>query len=201
MKRLMTIFFIMALTNFANSGTVDIVISGLNGQLIDPTKEITMMPSDEVGLGIIYIPSPGLTLFVLSVDMFASVPGLGTLDPSEPTWPVGVWDLNPPLTGTQVNPDGSAGIWALPADYGLNEGVAVENIVFHCDAPGTVVIRLRENPNLFPGESNEIDSSFNLHLLENYGTGVIIHQIPEPATILLFGLGVPILAGFLRGKR
>ena len=76
MKRLMTIFFILALTNFANAGVVDTVITYLNGQPISPTKEITIKPSDEVGLGIIYTPSPDRTLFLLSVDMFASVPGL-----------------------------------------------------------------------------------------------------------------------------
>src|SRR4030042_2480332 len=78
MKRLMTIIFVMAMVKVANAGMVDTLITYLNGQPIAPTKEITVMPSDEVGLGIIYTSSPDRTLFLLSVDMFASVPGLGT---------------------------------------------------------------------------------------------------------------------------
>jgi len=194
MKKFICVLVFLALVNVANAGMIDIVISSLNGEPINPVKEITIGPTDVVNMDIIYTPTPGRTLFGLSVDMFGSDPTLGSFDVSNPTWPSGVWDMNPPLTGVKINQDGSAGIWASAAALGLTSGVAADHILFHCDAFGTVIIMLREDENLPPGATIEADGDLNPWPLDSYGTGVIIHQIPEPMTLTLLGLGGLFLA-------
>jgi hypothetical protein len=196
MKKFICVLVFLAMVNVANAGIVDLVISSLNGQPIAPVKEITIKQTDIINMDIIYTPTPGSTLFGLSVDIFADNRQVGTLNASEPTWPTGVWDMNPPMSGTQANPDGSVGVWASAAAAGLTGGIAVDHILFHCDAPGNVVLlMMRPNENLPPGYTIELDSAGNPVSIGGYGAGVIVHQlIPEPMTLTLLGLGGLFLA-------
>jgi hypothetical protein len=199
MKKFICVLVFLALVSVANAGVIDLVVSGVSGQNApDPrntNKEVWIAPTDVVALDIIYTPSAGLTLFGLSVDIASSERALGSFDVSGPTWPTGVWDMNPPMTGVQINADGSAGVWASAAANGSAGGIAADHILFHCDGPGTVILSLLEDGNLPPGATVEADSGFNLSLIEGYGTSVIIHQIvPEPMTLTLLGLGGLFLA-------
>lgn len=55
-------------------------------------------------------------------------------------------------------------------NFPIGEGLGLEGVIFHCDGPGDVILTL-----------------MNLDL-EPFDT-IIIHQIPEPASMLLLGLG------------
>lgn len=190
MKKLLLLFMILGMVSVANAGMIDIVISSLNGQPIDPTNEITIAPTDEINMDIVYTGDVGRYLFGVSV--LISAEGPGTLNVTDPTFPAGVWDLNGTLTGTeQLNPQQGVA-WGSAAALGLigtgAPEIAIDHILLHCDGLGDVYVTLGESDQTPAGASVEIDDYFNIYGLE-YGPGVIIHQIPEPMTLTLLGLG------------
>jgi len=190
MKKLMVLLFILAMVNVASAGVVDIVITSLNGAPITPTKEITILPTDVVNMDVTYQSEAGLFLFSMSFDIVAQGPG--TLDGSQPTWPTGIWD--PALT-TIIPHDGKLGVSGAAAFLGLPgpSGIAVDHILMHCDAPGDVLVSLVENPGLPAGGSVEVNEAFDV-FFPTFGPGVVIHQVPEPMTLTLLGLGSLFLA-------
>ena len=213
MKKLIVLFAILAMVNVASAGIVDIVISSLNGDAITPVKEITIHPSDTIDMDIIYQGAVGMSLFAFSVDAYQDdyqTGGLtvGTVGPgfAPLTWPTGIWDFTVPseganwFSGAKYIGDGSVGVWGSAAANGLPGGgltvgvIAVDHILFHCSAVGTVVIKLREDVDLPPGGNAEIDSEMTGYAISDFGTGVVIHQVPEPMTLTLLGLGSLFLA-------
>jgi len=194
MKKFICVLVFLALVNVANAGMIDIVISSLNDVPINPVKEITIGPTDWINMDVIWTGDTGRWLFGMSLDVVAEgVPV--TLDGSAPTWPPGIWD--PSITEI-ISHDGMIGVSAAAAANGLPApgGIAVDHILLHCDGPGDVpvIVRLVENPNLPSGFTAEADADFNLFFDVVFGPGVIIHQIPEPMTLTLLGLGGLFLA-------
>ena len=175
MKKLSFTFIVLAITFSSYGGTIDIVISGLNGQPITPVKEIYISPTDVISMDIIYTPTlTGCTLFCLSVDMYIDGRCPGTFDISTPTWPPGIWDMTPPMTGTRQNQGCNVSIWTSAAGAGSGSGVVVDHILFHCESYGTAVIKLRENPESPPGGTLEYCG--DLVPIDSYGTGVVIQM-------------------------
>lgn len=185
MKKFIILLFVLALVNVANAGIVDIVISSLNGEAINPVKEITIVPSDVINMDVIYTDDSGLTLFGMAFDVVAEGPG--ELSGDEPTWPVGVWDM---LITEIIPHDGMIGVSGGAAGMGLPGGIAVDHLLMHCLAIGDVYVSLVNNTGLPAGDSLEVNADFSIMQRPEFGPGVVIHQIiPEPMTLTLLGLG------------
>lgn len=192
MKKFICVLVFLAMVNVANAGIVDLVISSLNGNPIAPVKEITIMPTDVVNFDVVYEAPAGTSAWSLSLDMLvvAQGTGAGTLDISSITRPTGYWNAD--LSKITATPTGAL-LDFLANDIGtVPPGIILDHFLLHCDAEGDVIIRLVENPNTAAGESLETDGSDLFHL--NAGPGVIIHQVPEPMTLTLLGLGGLFLA-------
>jgi hypothetical protein len=188
MKKLMVLLIILGLVNIANAGVLDIVISSLNGQPIDPVKEITIGYSDEVNMDIIYTLAPDEPLpkylFGLSVEVMTQGPG--ELDLTQLTWPTGLWDES--ISGSEGNL-----IWGFAKELDSIPGVqgqdlvVVDHLLWHCGGPEDVFIWLVNSFDTLAGDSVELDGDYNASR-PDFGPGVTIHQ-PEPMTLALLGLG------------
>lgn len=164
MKNILVLFVILAMTTAANAA----LMISVNGDPEPIDSEIWLLPSEE------------LILDVHAADQTANVgPVMGTIGPGtitggqnliNPT----IMDLVPPSDfgfpqyGSAIFMD-----LAIP-EVGamLPDGIVVDQILFHCDDLGDVIVEL-----LDPDTGTVMDT-------------LIIHQdIPEPATMLLLGLG------------
>lgn len=199
MKKLMVLLIILAMVNVASAGIVDIVISSLNGEPIEPTNEITIEPTDVINFDIVYYPGEMWTLFSLSTEVV--VEGPGTLDITELTWPEGYWNMDfsnvTIIDDPSVGGVGNALMDLTASDIGvIGGGIVLDHFLMHCDEPGDVILYLVENGNTQAGFSTEVYD--DIYPLEGYGPGVTVHQIPEPMTLTLLGLGGLVL---LRKKK
>ena len=191
MKKLLVLLVVLGFAATANGAMIDVVISSLNGQPIDPVSEITIGYSDVINMDIVFTPDAQEHLSQLSCELSLTGDGYGTLDLTELTFPEGAWDpdvtYSPGLTvvvlGQQYILQYSEGF----AGSGTVD-IAVDHILMHCDDLG---------PDLWLGITADVPlggiGSFTsdgkmIGMGLSYGPGVVIHQ-PEPATIALLGLG------------
>lgn len=181
MKKLLVLVLVLAMASAANA-TLQISIDGDP----EPTEsEYELSPSETIEMDIwtdAAIPPFGQFVWAMVVDTDD-----GTLSGGAPIWanlPAGTAAA---VTGATedndsvIPPTGMQGIWGNIANVGstfttIAAGtVLFDSIVFHCERMVDATIELylvTEDVQM----SNPIDS-------------VIIHQIPEPATIMLLGLG------------
>ncbi len=191
MKRLAAAFIFMAIVNVANAGIVDLQISSINGQPINPTNEITFFPSDVIGVDVVYIPDPGMTIGSISKEMVISPSSGMTASISTITWAPG-WDMD--LSRVTILPNGDPLIDTVANNFGsVAPGIVLDHFLLHCENIfGAATVTLVENPNTNGMESFELDAALNLHHLgEGYG---ILLINPEPMTLTLLGLGSLFLA-------
>jgi len=183
MKKLLIFMLVLGMASLANA-TLQISVDG-NKEPVD--SEIWLLPSQEIFLDIwttnditpgvnedpIPFMEPG-ALALVATTLDGQISG-GVNVSAEPSLYVYPYDSY----------TGKTGIWAsltLATAPKLAAGsVMINEIIFHCDGPGDVLIELIYDP-AYPvyGMSPVLDS-------------VIIHQIPEPATIALLGLGCLLL--------
>jgi len=179
MKKLLILVMVLAMASFAGA---TLKITGA------PTGDVH--PSDIVQLGIMtdaaigYLSNPAEGGYYV---MVANVLG-GTLDQLSGITIVadsgiGVEhsvDALGLLDGTGlVIPAGMNGIGGFVIVIDLTGGIAADTqligeIAFHCEAPGDVIVQLY---------STDLGSAITLV------DSVVIHQIPEPVTVALLGLG------------
>jgi len=166
MKKLLILVMVLAMASLA-SATLSISV---NGDV--PTGDITLVPSDFVTLD---VHSDGQDL--ADAGAFLVVEGPGMVDisgavnnylPNTNGDTLFIWSGDP-LVGDGVFMDFTA--LAVPAPV-LPAGILVDGIIFHCEGPGDVVVSLY----MFRGELQLMDTQ-------------VIHQVPEPVTIALLGLG------------
>jgi hypothetical protein len=179
MKKLLALMLVFGLASLANAMTLQISV---NGQPAPPDTEIWLTPSETIRLDI-YSPdgyvSGDDTYFALVVD-----PMYGTITGGAPT------AAAPPdsgIYGPSVQTDVPGWI-ALPDDgpYGsilniagtaVDPGTYIDDFIFHCeDILFDTVISLYSDPAFDPGTTTLEDQ-------------IIIHNIPEPATMALLSLG------------
>jgi len=176
MKKLLALILVLALCGIATSATLDIYITDALG-----SSEITIAPSDyiELVLWSVTVPAGHLTWF----DVEATAEGPGTILGGAITATTDVGTRNTIYDITDM-PGYMGGDIELSAATDMGqlflEGLAhpLATIEFHCDAPGDVTISLSNDG----AAVDRIDIVPTLH-------GMIIHQIPEPATIVLLCLG------------
>jgi len=185
MKKLLVFTLILCLASMAGA-TLQISVNG-NPDPIDST--IVLKPSDEIIIDIHNVGAPladSLTM-ALIVDTAAGTLSGGITNPAYDgsgnalvflAGPYG--DPVPPEERPFPMLEGKNGGWggiavfsgSIPADTWL-----VDQVIFHCHALGDAVIELIK-----------LDDASGLPTGVVYDR-VIIHQIPEPATMLLLSLG------------
>ena len=177
MKKLLVLAMILSLTAMANAMVLQISVNG------DPDpvdSEITVAPSDELILNI-HTPD-GYTTGSDVYWALVVLEGPGTINPQS-----GIVIKGPAPDGSELLPyeswgpyfpqPGTSGVTGSIISYSAPTapaGVYFDDILFHCEGEGDVVIQLVSTPD------------FGTCTVEDT---LIIHQIPEPATIALLCLG------------
>jgi len=108
------------------------------------------------------------------VSQYPTEPGIAHYGGTDP-------GLDPPasLSGLPGMPAGTEGVWGSIIITGVIPnvpvgGTIIDDILFHCNAEGDVIVQLVYSPDYMTGSI--VDQ-------------VTIHQVPEPMTIALLGLG------------
>ena len=168
MKKLLIVLTVLAMATVANAG---LKIS-VNGVVDPPDTTIELKPSEWATLDI-HATETMLSLLVMQ--------GPGLLDVSNLTYK---WEQS--NATVLVDPDlkalleemGYPGITGMLSvdivdasdPFTIPNGLVIDGIRFHCEAEGEVILTLMD------GSANVFDSQR-------------IHQIPEPVTFALLGLG------------
>jgi len=190
MKKFICVLVFLAMVNVASAGMVDLWITSLDGAPIAPVKEITILPSQVVDLSLVFT-GPGETLYSLSMD--ASMSGEGTAEWQNVAGILRDHEFADPIFNQIFLHDNNLLGFSLAAGLanGPGDGEKVAwDILVHCTGRGNVLITLALNPGLPASDSIVLPSGE----VPGLGNGVIIHQIPEPMTLTLLGLGGLFLA-------
>ena len=179
MKKLLILVLVLGLASIAGATNLDKLIQlSVNGQ--PAPDEITIQPSEWITLDIMLADGYAMDTMELDLEII-SLGGSGHIvvpDPPESivvgsgfeSWSVVVGGVTPSGIGT---------IAAM--SMGQVEGKLVDYIEFHCDSIGDVMVKITN-----AGTNNII----GVGVVDEEAMGsIIIHQIPEPATIALLSLG------------
>jgi len=179
MKKLIVLLSILAIASVSNAGMITLQISSLDGDPIDPTDYIEISESTWVNLDIIYIPD--VAELVMSLDAIVSVDGLGTLDISELTFP-----YDDGMNNSMVLEPGKIGEFATAKFMPGMTGILIDHILVHCDVDDP-----ENDVFVVAGPGANFGGTYMADGSPYAGTwgGVTIHQVPEPMTVALLGLG------------
>ena len=177
MKKLLTLLLVLGFATTANAVTLQISVNGD----IDPIdSEIILCPGDTLILDIHspsgYASAADATYFALVVDgAYGSITG-GVILEASPDWSAlygqsAVADFFPCLNPGE---DGPWGEFSGPPGTTAGPGMWADEFLFECLGEGDAVVRLIGTTDF--GTCNVFDT-------------VTIHQVPEPASMLLLGLG------------
>ncbi len=179
MKKLLILMLVLGLASVANAITLKISVGGI---VDPPDSTINIMPSDYLILDIHctsgYNSAADNQYFALVCDTTAgTITGGVCLIPPAPSLSA----MNGPsaVAAGWTLPDSEDGPWGgiagNPAGEVAPPGKYFDEFLFHCIKEGDVVIKLYTTP----------DGGLPYTLQDTQ----IIHQIPEPASMLLLGLG------------
>ena len=175
MKNLLSVLLVLCLTNIASAALVYIpgeIPEGDPGSATNPLKD-----SD-------YLMIPVYSdVQLLTLDVELTIQGPGTIDGA-----VGLadcedygWDPDlsfDPIPGTRDGVEIGMGNFG----GGLDPGEPIGYYLIHCTGDGFVIVDLLS--------AFEQGGTFDMDFAEVPAAGQLtIHQIPEPATVLLLGLG------------
>ena len=186
MKKLIVLVLVLSMATIANAG---LQIS-VGGQINPPDTQISLLPSETVMIDIHgdgQTPGP-YSLFLLTKGAGNMSGGGIVMSPilaiSEFVWHnndvfTAMLTANGFATTNAVYVNAVSALTPIP-NY---EGRIVDDIVFHCDAVGEVTLMLIhldqvENPDT--GDMENVWTTLDTQ---------VIHQIPEPMTMVLLGLG------------
>jgi hypothetical protein len=176
----MFLFAVLAIASVAQGQLIELVIMSKNGLPVPATKEITVVESDWVDFDIV---ASGLPQLLLDLNSEVYVTGLGSMDWSEPTWhPASSPEFNRIV---DVDPPTIYGV-DTGAFSGMGDGWLVDHGLVHCDLgepENDVYVDIRNV--MTAGGTMYLDMS----PYDGAWSGITIHNVPEPMTIALLGLG------------
>ena len=181
MKKLLAVMLIFVMASFANAMSLQISVNGDE----DPVEtEYTLMPSETIELDI-YSPdgyvSGDDTYFALVATVGGTVTGGVVLAAAPPDTGIYGQDVLTDVPGWLAAADGT-GPWGSILNIGgaaVSPGRWLDQFIFHCDVDqGDVIISLFSD--------KDMGTAVHPTILEDR---IIIHQIPEPATMALLSLG------------
>jgi len=174
MKKLLVLALVCGMASLASAG----LNISVNGQ--DPGPQITLHPSDTIILDVTLDPTTNVMGYDLGVQL--EVQGKGTLDGADAQISGfgHTWMAAPAIvTNTASLLRWTAGDVPMFGGLGQTGGKILDNVEFHCDAVGDVLIILYSYASTVNG------ANVNNSIVDTF----LVHQIPEPATMLLLGLG------------
>lgn len=161
MKSSMKKFLVLLLVlGFTSMATAAIVLT-VNGEIAD-SSSIYLAPSDYAMIGLYNDNSISYSYGYLSIEFGGSWTGVGEMH-SPPSAPGAYAYYYGPIPGW-------GDTWVIFADYGLNDIGILGEFEFHMEGPGFAMI------NYFDVHTEEVST-------------LVIHEIPEPVTMLLLGFG------------
>jgi hypothetical protein len=177
MKKLLVLMLVLGMATVANAAlTLDISVSGA---VANPDGSYTIHPSDHLTLdistpqGILVDADMGDFIMVCDTEL-GSISGGVIVNHN--TWWVDFLSDDAVSAGAPV-PDGENGVWGSVGIFGYTipaTSLLFSGIDFHCEGLGTTVV------NIYTHDWSEITGTL---------ASVTIHQIPEPITMALLGLG------------
>lgn len=170
MKKLMVLVLILAFVSITNAGTVEVMITSLNDQDIDPIKEISVAPSDIVGLSIFYRTDSDRSLLGMSFEVVTH--GTVTVDMSQAT----ISTVYDPDISEIILPNGVSAA-ATSSNGAVDVTIVVDDIIVHPEG-GSISIDLVEKPSLPAGATVEIDESWNIFTPDFSGVIVSCGESP-----------------------
>jgi hypothetical protein len=184
MKKFLIFMLVLGMASLA-SATLQISVGG-NPDPVD--SEIYLLPSEEIELDIVSvggntgIAEGAVFYFALISNMAKGVvngaTGRTLIPPAPDASALLGWAGALGLVGMPAGYDGLLGtVGAFTANPPYANGIYFDQIVFHCEAPIDAIILL-----------GGVDAATQTWTGVIYDS-VVIHQIPEPATIALLGLG------------
>jgi len=174
MKKLLVLALVLSMATMANAG-LQISVGGVQ----DVTEaEVTLVPSGELVLDIWTDAQIETGIGEGYFAMLASMQG-GTIAGGIPAvWSILLYD--DALGNGIMVPEGHNGVFGVvatpPATVFPAGMTLIDGIMFHCEGPGDVIVTLFA----LDGDTGEL-----LGILDT----VVVHQIPEPITMTLLGLG------------
>lgn len=196
MKKLLALVLVLGMAAIANAGPIFDVAVGPNNELLD---EITLNVSDTIDLGIFRAPATAYltgVYYVLVCDQaVGSIQGgVPVIYPSSALQADGIIQVNAavyepardyyPELPTEIDGMGYAYFNFDEYDEEMFEspeavpgGMRFEGIQFHCEGLGDAIVQLYTASEVGAGNAWTLRDE------------LIIHQIPEPVTMALLGLG------------
>ena len=173
MKKLLVLMLVLGIASLASAG-LQISVGG-NPEPLE--TEYTLLPSETIELDIwtdSEIPMFELNIYALAVASGQATITNGTAYYGNIIGDLPIVDWNIPLD------EGIGGTFVAPMSPLIGAGeVIADGIIFHCEAPGDVVVELW----------SIVDVGDNDFQFDTLLDTVIIHQTPEPMTMALLGLG------------
>jgi hypothetical protein len=187
MKKLLVVMLVLSMASMANAA----LYINVNGVANPPDSEITLLPSESVTIS---ITGDGLTPQDQDFWLVAEPLGTSTMAGGAMIYAgdMSAWAFNTLGDGSGIvewlralsdgtGYDTKDAYWMLYAHSGVLplNGLLFDEITFHCDAPGDVMLTL---VNIFDDGAGSVVKTV-------YDTQIIHQAIPEPMTLGLLGLG------------
>ncbi len=178
MKKLLVLMLVLGLASVANAATLKISV---DGEVDVPDSTINVFASDYLDLdihssGYASVEEDGTFVALVVDNGYGTITGGVVMIPPAPSMSAmyGQSALADYYPGLEPGEDGPWGIIAGPPGEVTGPGIYFDEFLFHCEAEGDAVVRL----------IGTVD--FASYVV--YDT-LTIHQVPEPASMLLLGLG------------
>jgi hypothetical protein len=175
MKKLLVVLTVLAIATVANAALVSKI--SVNGDVDMPDTQINLLPSDTAVIDIHMTASDSVTSIVLLMQGPATIakgPGFSAWEQSKVTIPSDFYaDYLAAFTEmgyTDITQIVDVDIMDITEPFTTPNGKVVDGLILHCEAIGDVTLTL------FNTSLEVLDSQ-------------VIHQVPEPMTLALLGLG------------
>jgi hypothetical protein len=205
MKKLLISMLVFAMASLTTAGVIDVVVLGEGslGNAGTSTDPLEFSETIEIGIVLNHNPYPGYPDYdgylLSSIDLDLHVSGAGSMDVlnrnklGEPLYAV-----HPGLSPWSIGDDGEiangldqfTGVALTPIQ---GPATLLGELIIHCDGPGPILIDLTllglSDYSTYSDPQGQPYPGEWLPLTEEDLGDLVIHNVPEPLTITLLGIG------------